>query len=118
MSVSGPENGEPKGDLGDRISAARSARKTDLRVNTGDKYNQITLAWRMTIELVVGTAMGFGIGWGLDSLFGLKPLFMIIFGLLGFAAGVKTVIGTAKEVSRRAERSAHRNDATGASPRD
>ena len=55
----------------------------------------------MVIELVVGMAMGVGMGWGLDSLFGTMPAFLILFGLLGFAAGVRTMMRSADEVNRR-----------------
>lgn len=58
------------------------------------------LAWRMVIELVAGLAVGFGIGIGLDALFGTRPLFLVAFTLLGFAAGVNVMIRTAREVGR------------------
>jgi len=35
---------------------------------------------------------------GLDALFGTRPLLLTVFTLLGFAAGVKTMIRTAREV--------------------
>jgi ATP synthase protein I len=44
----------------------------------------------MVTELVVGMLMGLGIGYGLDHLFGTMPLFLIIFTILGFAAGVSS----------------------------
>jgi ATP synthase protein I len=56
----------------------------------------------MVIELVVGLAIGFGIGYGLDSVFDTMPLFLVSFILLGFAAGVKTMMRSAKEVQENA----------------
>ena len=56
--------------------------------------------WRMVIELVVGLLIGFGIGLGLDIFMNTKPLFLIIFTLLGFIAGVKTMLNTAKTMKR------------------
>ncbi len=41
-----------------------------------------------------------GIGYGLDVLFGTLPIFLIIFALLGFAAGVKTMLRTAAEMNK------------------
>ncbi len=103
-------NAEPGGektpqdsDLTRRIEAARRALEPERGPNAADKYNQLTIAWRMTLELVVGSAFGFGIGWGLDSLLGTKPLFLIVFGLLGFAAGVKLVYETAQTASKSGE---------------
>lgn len=66
-------------------------------------------AWRMIIELTVGMIVGFGIGYGLDYLFGTLPIFLVIFCLLGFAAGVRVMIQTAREVQEDSE-AARRNE--------
>jgi len=63
-----------------------------------DHHSQAHLAWRMVIELVTGMGMGFGIGYALDVLFGTLPLFLVLFILLGFAAGVRVMMRTAQEV--------------------
>ena len=55
----------------------------------------------MVIELVAGLALGFGIGYGLDVLFGTLPILMVLFTLLGFAAGVKTMMRSAKEAQSK-----------------
>jgi ATP synthase protein I len=55
----------------------------------------------MVIELVAGIAIGFGIGYGLDASFGTLPIFLVGFILLGFVAGVKTMLRTAQEVQVR-----------------
>lgn len=52
----------------------------------------------MVIELVAGLLIGFCIGYGLDTLFGTKPVFLVLFVLAGFAAGVKTMLRSAKEM--------------------
>ncbi len=67
-----------------------------------EHYSQAQHAWRMVVELVAGLGIGFGIGYGLDTLFGTMPFLMVIFTLLGFAAGVKTVIRTAQELQTKA----------------
>jgi len=83
-----------------RIAALREARRP-ARNPAADKVSAASLAWRMVTELVVGVLMGAGIGWGLDSLAGTKPLFVLVFGLLGFAAGVRVVMRSAEEARRR-----------------
>lgn len=68
-----------------------------------DKFNQANMAWRMVVELVSGLGIGFAIGYGLDALLGTRPWLLVIFIFLGFAAGVKTMMATAREISLRAD---------------
>lgn len=49
------------------------------------------LAFRVAVELVSALAVGLGIGWLLDSWLGTKPWLMIVFIVLGGAAGVLNV---------------------------
>ncbi|MEK9992464.1 MAG: AtpZ/AtpI family protein, partial [Paracoccaceae bacterium] len=65
-----------------------------------DHHSGLQHAWRMVIELVSGMAIGFGLGYGLDVLFGTLPIFMIVFTLLGFVAGVRTMLSTAREIQK------------------
>lgn len=73
-----------------------------------EHYSQAQLAWRMVIELVAGLGIGFGIGYGLDWAFGTTPIFLVLFILLGFAAGINVMLSTAKEVQRDQEAHAAR----------
>jgi len=82
-----------------RIKAMKAASKPAPRRES--KYEKATLAWRMVLELVVGMTMGMGFGFGLDSLFGTLPIFLILFSLLGFGAGIRTMMLTANEVQRQ-----------------
>lgn len=83
--------------LEDRIAAAQATR-AEPRSRGADKYTKTSLAWRMVIEMVAGMGLGLAIGYGLDSLLGTLPLMLVIFALLGFAAGVRTMLRTADEV--------------------
>lgn len=82
-----------------RIEAAKLVGKPKPREQSHVSAAQ--LAWRMVLELVIGLVFGFGIGFGLDRLFGTLPLFLVVFTLLGFAAGVRTMMRTAEEVRTR-----------------
>ena len=55
--------------------------------------------WRMVIELVTGMLIGVSLGMARDYLTGAERLFLIIFSLLGFMAGVKTMVATAKKMN-------------------
>jgi len=96
--VSEDEQKQRMAQLEARIAAARPV---ESRKNHNDEhYSQAHLAWRMVIELVVGLGIGFGIGYGLDSLFGTLPVFLILFTLLGMAAGIKTMLKSAREIQQ------------------
>lgn len=82
--------------LEDRLSEIKQANAPKPHME--EHHSQAHLAWRMVIELVAGLGIGFGIGFGLDTLFGTLPIFLILFTLLGFAAGVQTMMRSAKEI--------------------
>ena len=50
---------------------------------------------RLSSELVAGVVVGALIGWALDHWVGISPWGLIVFVLLGFAAGVRNVIRAA-----------------------
>ncbi len=79
-----------------RIKAAKPTKPE--KSHNDEHYSQAHLAWRMVIELVVGLGIGFGIGYGLDRLFGTIPIFLVLFTLLGMAAGIKTMLRSAREI--------------------
>jgi ATP synthase protein I len=80
------------------------------KTNTVKGFSQGEVAWRMVIELVTGMLLGVGIGYGLDVLFGTLPIFLIIFSLFGFAAGVKTMLGSAKQLAQKAAEKAAKDE--------
>lgn len=82
-----------------RIEAVKKAQAPKPRVD--EHYSQANLAWRMVIELVAGLGIGFGIGYGLDSLFGTLPILLVVFTMLGLAAGVKTMLRSAQEIQEK-----------------
>lgn len=84
-----------------RLAEARQRRAPKPRATPGGKWAGAELAWRMVIELAAGIGVGCGMGWGLDSLFGTKPAFLILFTLLGFAAGVRVMLQSAAGERRR-----------------
>ncbi len=90
---------DPLASLEDRIDALKTSQAPKGRQD--EHYSTAQHAWRMVIELVAGLGIGFGMGYGLDVLFGTLPLFLVIFTLLGFVAGVKTMIGSANEAQEK-----------------
>ena len=73
----------------------------EVKNHSEEHYSQAQLAWRMVIELVAGLGIGFGIGYGLDTAFGTQPFLMVLFIFFGLAAGVLTMVRSAKEVQMK-----------------
>lgn len=60
-------------------------------------------AFKIVAELVVGVVVGGGIGWSLDRWLHTAPWLLILFLLLGFAAGLSNVIRSARRMQAAAE---------------
>jgi len=60
--------------------------------------------FRLSSELVAGVLVGAGLGWLIDRLLGISPWGLIVFLLLGFAAGVLNVMRSAGVVADPGDR--------------
>jgi len=83
--------------------AAHRVAEVQTKAHQEEHYSQAQVAWRMVTEMVAGLGIGFGIGYGLDSLLGTTPWLMLVFTLLGVAAGINVMMRTAKEIQAKAE---------------
>ena len=79
----------------------RLARDQPGRASNGAGEDRATTAsgyargFRLSSELVAGVLVGGGIGWLIDHWLGIAPWGLIVFLLLGFAAGVLNVMRSA-----------------------
>ncbi|QPM91054.1 AtpZ/AtpI family protein [Pseudooceanicola algae] len=87
-------------DLEDRIARAKGDAGKAGSSDGGSHFGSAEMGWRMVTELVAGLLVGFAIGYGLDWVFGIAPFMMILFTLLGFAAGIKVMLGTARDMTK------------------
>lgn len=96
MAENGPD--KPAGNdldaLGRRLEETR--RNRDKPPGFASRFksapgNALGLAFRVSVELVSALAVGLGIGWLLDLWLETSPWLMIVFIVLGFAAGVLNV---------------------------
>ena len=91
------ENGEvPKlppdarlGSLDERLD--RLQRAEAKRVGKGQPNRAHQFGQRMAGQMIGAPAGGFLFGWGLDTLFNTKPIFMIILMFVGFGIGLRNV---------------------------
>ena len=81
--------------LGKRLGDHHPGSDRDPGVRSTADPSAIARGFRLSTELVAGVVVGAAIGWGLDRLLGISPWGMIVFLLLGFAAGVVNVMRAA-----------------------
>ncbi|HLK84187.1 MAG TPA: AtpZ/AtpI family protein [Xanthobacteraceae bacterium] len=82
--------------LGDRLGRQRPREPSET--NGGQpaaNASGFARGLRLSSELVAGVLVGAAIGWVLDRALGISPWGLIVFLLLGFAAGVANVIRAA-----------------------
>ena len=60
----------------------------------------IGLAFRLSTDLVAGLIVGGVMGWSIDLWLGTAPWFLIVFFILGIAAGIFNVLKTAKNLNK------------------
>lgn len=89
-------------DLGAKLDQAK-ARHAVPSVDAKSRGAAMGQAFKIAIELVVGVAVGGFIGWVLDRQFGTAPWLLIVFLILGFAAGMLNVVRAARRMQAAAE---------------
>jgi len=94
---------EPKDlrELGRRLDEARG-RDQGRKVQSPPTF--FGVAFRFSTELVLALAVGAAMGWGLDWLFGTRPVFIVLMSLFGAAAGMRNVMRAAREMNAEATR--------------
>jgi ATP synthase protein I len=89
--------------LSERLARDQAGRPSDSPGRNGaTTASGYARGFRLSSELVAGVLVGAGLGWLIDRLLGISPWGLIIFLLLGFAAGVLNVMRSAGVVPRNA----------------
>lgn len=93
-------------DLGarlDKVKVETEARNAPPSSHDGARGAAFGQATKISIELVVGIAVGGFIGKVLDDQLGIAPWGLIVFLMLGFAAGISNVVRSARRLQAEAE---------------
>lgn len=81
--------------LGERLDQKGTSRPVEASPGPRADPSALARGFRLSTELVAGVLVGAFIGWLLDRWLGISPWGMIVFLLLGFAAGVINVMRAA-----------------------
>jgi len=86
--------------LEDALAARNSSsKKGDDDTKKGNGGGGFGNAFKLSGEFIGGIVVGVGLGWFFDRLFDTSPWGLIVFLLLGFAAGVLNVLRAAGQVA-------------------
>jgi ATP synthase protein I len=83
--------------LGDQLDQVRASKEsgTSSGPRPGGDSSAMARGLRLSSELVAAVLVGAGLGWLIDHWLGISPWGLIVFLLLGFAAGVVNVMRAA-----------------------
>ena len=77
--------------------------------NKHTKFSQISIAGQITIELVSGVVVGYGIGYMLNEIFDFGSIFLISLTILGWLAGILNVSRYLKQIQQKDREKGVRN---------
>ncbi|ETR77188.1 FoF1 ATP synthase subunit I [Afipia sp. P52-10] len=96
--------------LGQRLSTLRGDRELEEQragneeQATRAKASAMAIGLRLSTELVAGVLVGALLGWGFDRFLSTSPWGLMIFLMVGFAAGVMNVMRSAGVIARQSAR--------------
>jgi ATP synthase protein I len=88
------------GSLDQRLHEFRDNRKVETDQsgdgNSAARASAMARGFQLSSELIAGIVVGAAIGWGFDRLLSTSPFGLIVFFLLGFVAGVVSVVRSSR----------------------
>ena len=87
--------------LVDALAARRPEKQTKSMGTKSDGMSGYAAALKLSSEFIAGILVGAAIGWVIDRAIGTTPWGLIIFLLLGFCAGILSVLRSAGMVAER-----------------
>lgn len=103
-------------DFDERLKRARDRFTVKEPGDGKARGSALGTAFRITTELVAGLLVGGLIGWQLDKWLDTSPVFLLVFFLLGAAAGILNVIRTAWGMQSKAKNAGTAKDDPGTDP--
>jgi len=103
----GADSGPFSGDLDERrrrleaeLARTGALKKPDTPEGRSESASGVAQAMKLSSEFIAGVLVGAAIGWLVDHFAGTSPWGLIIFLLLGFAAGVLNILRSTGQVAQ------------------
>ncbi|MDG2187854.1 MAG: AtpZ/AtpI family protein [Hyphomicrobiales bacterium] len=85
-------------EISTKINKYKSNHKITKTHQREKRGKQISIAMRLSTELVVACVVGGVLGWYIDKWLNTKPIFFLILLILGVISGIKTAINTSRQL--------------------
>ncbi len=107
-----PRRGVESDDFDRRLreAEAKARQRSGTEPTDRGRAEGMAVGLRIAVELAAAVVIGTAIGFGLDRWLGTKPLFLVVFFIVGCAAGFLNVYRTAQELDRRRRSQSERAD--------
>ena len=84
--------------VSEKIEEIKSRKKKNDNTQKQIRGKQISIAMRISIELIIAVMIGAILGWYIDKWLDTKPIFLIILLILGIVSGIKTAITSSRQL--------------------
>ncbi len=92
------DNNDQLDQVAKKIQEIKSRKKKIDNEQKQKRGRQISIAMRISIELIISSIIGAVLGWYIDKWLNTKPIFFIIFLVLGIVSGIKTAITSSRQL--------------------
>lgn len=82
---------EPFDDRLARLEQKVAPRTGKAKPSALSEQSSLGMAFRIASDMIAGIAVGLGIGYELDRWTGYRPVFIVVFAMLGMGAGLRNV---------------------------
>ena len=89
--------------IGKRLDQVKARRTPVQSIDGRARGEAFARAFRFVADLLVGVGVGGFLGWVLDRQFGSTPWLLVLFVILGFAAGLMNVVRAAQKAQAEIE---------------
>lgn len=86
-----------------KLKAARERMGESESGELAREGTSLGYGFRLSVELLAGLLVGLGMGYVIDGWLGTRPWFMLVFMILGLAAGVLNVMRVSRQMEQLAD---------------
>ena len=92
--------GDSLNNLSKKLDNIKAEKVNEDYNKTNNKFTSFAHAFKIVSELFANILVGGSIGWTIDYFFNTKPIFLILFLIIGFISGIYTSYKSSKKFAK------------------